>query len=43
MASGFGVGSRLVRIIALAHGRGDVLVQSAPGEGSTFTLRLGRA
>jgi signal transduction histidine kinase len=36
---GSGVGLALVRHIAEAHG-GDVIVASAPGEGSRFTLRL---
>jgi len=36
---GSGVGLALVRHIAEAHG-GDVIVESAPGEGSRFTLRL---
>ena len=36
---GSGVGLALVRHIAEAHG-GDVTVQSAPGEGSRFSLRL---
>jgi len=36
---GSGVGLALVRHIAEAHG-GDVTVDSAPGEGSRFTLRL---
>jgi signal transduction histidine kinase len=41
---GSGVGLALVRHIAEAHG-GDVTVESAPGEGSRFSLRLplGRA
>jgi signal transduction histidine kinase len=36
---GSGVGLALVRHIALAHG-GDVTVESTPGEGSRFSLRL---
>jgi len=36
---GSGVGLALVRHIAEAHG-GDVTVESTPGEGSRFTLRL---
>jgi signal transduction histidine kinase len=36
---GSGVGLALVRHIAQAHG-GDVTVESAPGEGSRFALRL---
>jgi signal transduction histidine kinase len=36
---GSGVGLALVRHIVEAHG-GEVAVQSAPGEGSRFTLRL---
>jgi len=36
---GSGVGLALVRHIAEAHG-GDVTVESAPGEGSRFSLRL---
>jgi len=36
---GSGVGLALVRHIVEAH-RGDVTVESAPGEGSRFTLRL---
>jgi signal transduction histidine kinase len=41
---GSGVGLALVRHIAHAHG-GDVMVESAPGKGSRFSLRLpiGRA
>lgn len=34
-----GIGLALVREIAHAHG-GDILVQSAPGQGATFTLAL---
>ena len=36
---GLGLGLSLVRAIVQAHG-GDVSVRSAPGEGSTFVLRL---
>jgi signal transduction histidine kinase len=36
---GLGLGLSLVRAIVQAHG-GDVNVQSAPGQGSTFVLRL---
>jgi signal transduction histidine kinase len=36
---GSGVGLALVRHIAEAHG-GEVTVESAPGEGSRFSLRL---
>jgi len=36
---GSGVGLALVRHVAEAHG-GDVTVESAPGEGSRFSLRL---
>ena len=36
---GAGLGLAMVRWIARAHG-GDVTVQSAPGEGSTFTWRI---
>lgn len=36
---GFGLGLHYVQQIALAHG-GGVSVQSAPGQGSTFTLSL---
>ncbi len=36
---GMGLGLSLVRAVALAHG-GDVDVDSKPGEGSIFTLRL---
>jgi signal transduction histidine kinase len=36
---GLGLGLSLVKAIALAHG-GDVAVESAPGKGSRFTLRL---
>ena len=36
---GLGLGLSLVRAIVRAHG-GDVNVQSAPGQGSTFVLRL---
>ncbi|MFB3825463.1 MAG: sensor histidine kinase [Bryobacteraceae bacterium] len=38
-ASGAGLGLTLVAQIAHAHG-GEVTVESAPGKGSTFTLRL---
>lgn len=38
---GSGVGLALVRGIARAHG-GDAMVESEPGEGATFTLRLPR-
>ena len=34
-----GLGLAMVREIAALHG-GDVSVKSAPGEGSTFTLRI---
>jgi signal transduction histidine kinase len=36
---GYGLGLAVARAIAQAHG-GDVLVESAPGEGATFTLRV---
>ena len=36
---GLGLGLSLVRAIALAH-RGDVAVESSPGNGSRFTIRL---
>jgi signal transduction histidine kinase len=36
---GLGLGLSLVRAIALAHG-GDVAVESTPGKGSRFALRL---
>jgi signal transduction histidine kinase len=36
---GLGLGLSLVKAIALAHG-GDVVVESVPGKGSRFTLRL---
>jgi signal transduction histidine kinase len=39
---GLGLGLSLVRALVEAHG-GRVAVASAPGEGSTFTLRLPRA
>ncbi len=39
---GLGVGLWLVRAIVQAHG-GTVAVESAPGEGATFTVRLPRA
>jgi signal transduction histidine kinase len=38
---GFGIGLSLVRRFAEAHG-GSVTVESVPGEGSTFTVRLPR-
>jgi len=36
---GWGIGLSLVRGLAIAHG-GDARVRSAPGEGTTFTVRL---
>jgi signal transduction histidine kinase len=36
---GLGLGLSLVRAIVQAHG-GDVSVQSVPGQGSTFVVRL---
>ncbi len=36
---GFGLGLWIVRLIMLAHG-GEVRVQSAPGQGATFTVLL---
>jgi signal transduction histidine kinase len=36
---GTGVGLAMVSHIVRAHG-GDIRVESAPGEGSTFTMRL---
>jgi two-component system sensor histidine kinase FlrB len=38
-ADGTGLGLAIVRGVATAHG-GDALVQSRPGEGTRFTLRL---
>jgi signal transduction histidine kinase len=36
---GLGLGLSLVKAIALAHG-GEASVESVPGKGSRFTLRL---
>jgi len=36
---GLGLGLSLVRAVALAHG-GNAAVDSKPGEGSVFTLRI---
>jgi two-component system phosphate regulon sensor histidine kinase PhoR len=38
---GTGLGLAIVKHIALAH-RGSVTVESAPGRGSVFTIRLPR-
>ena len=39
---GTGLGLSIVKHIALAH-RGTVSVESTPGQGSTFTIRIPRA